>query len=308
MWFIGSGAGLAVSAALIVLGLHGRRVDSAPRCRSCGYNLTGLGSSRCPECGGSTDNPLRGSRLRRPGLLRFGYGLLAISVVLGAGAGLVRSGVVAPIRYAPLTWLLNDMEDGSEGAANAAASEILRRLEGGTPAQADIRRIARRCLAIQAATAPPRYSLDSGLEVLGHMEQTGLLTESELTAMYTNVMRFSLEPPSRVVAGAPFKLRITVNQRAPRTWTLLDMMNKVQCTLAEVTVDGEVVDKHFPVYPEWVTTTVQLDEPGRHPIAVKIVLSRKHASEETPALSRVMECEVEVEPSADPGTRAVGAD
>ena len=44
-------AGLFVSAALLFLGLRGRRVGDEPRCRKCRYNLTAAVSAKCPECG-----------------------------------------------------------------------------------------------------------------------------------------------------------------------------------------------------------------------------------------------------------------
>jgi hypothetical protein len=40
------------SSCHAIVALLGRRVaDSQPRCTRCGYNLTGLVSPRCPECG-----------------------------------------------------------------------------------------------------------------------------------------------------------------------------------------------------------------------------------------------------------------
>lgn len=44
---------LICSAAYLVLQQYDRhplRSDTIPRCRKCGYNLTGLTEARCPEC------------------------------------------------------------------------------------------------------------------------------------------------------------------------------------------------------------------------------------------------------------------
>lgn len=45
--------GVVGGAALVLRGWRGYRVGQEPFCAKCGYNLTGAGSSRCPECGGS---------------------------------------------------------------------------------------------------------------------------------------------------------------------------------------------------------------------------------------------------------------
>ncbi len=67
---------LPVGCVLFICGLRGRRVGDEPRCRKCGYNLTGLTSERCPECGtaASGKNVVVGIRRRRvlaPSLLLF---------------------------------------------------------------------------------------------------------------------------------------------------------------------------------------------------------------------------------------------
>lgn len=43
---------ILLTVTAVVLLRHGRRdVQVGPRCGSCGYNLTGCPSNRCPECG-----------------------------------------------------------------------------------------------------------------------------------------------------------------------------------------------------------------------------------------------------------------
>lgn len=43
--------GAAVLGAIVVVRGCPARPESAPLCRKCGYNLTGLAERRCPECG-----------------------------------------------------------------------------------------------------------------------------------------------------------------------------------------------------------------------------------------------------------------
>ena len=61
----------ALAVFLLVRGLRGRWVGGEPRCRRCRYQLTGVESGRCPECGLEFDefSVARGIRKRRWGSL-----------------------------------------------------------------------------------------------------------------------------------------------------------------------------------------------------------------------------------------------
>ena len=61
----------ALAVFLLVRGLRGRWVGGEPRCRRCNYQLTGVESGRCPECGLQfTEHTVaRGVRKRRWGSL-----------------------------------------------------------------------------------------------------------------------------------------------------------------------------------------------------------------------------------------------
>ena len=58
---------LAAGCFLFIYGLRGRRVGSESRCGQCKYNLTGLTSAQCPECGAtvSDNNVVLGTKRRR---------------------------------------------------------------------------------------------------------------------------------------------------------------------------------------------------------------------------------------------------
>jgi hypothetical protein len=73
-----------VGVLLAAIALRGRRVGDVPYCRTCDYNLTGLESPRCPECGSEdVKNVVRGEQRKRPVLLT-----VALFLFLSSGTGL----------------------------------------------------------------------------------------------------------------------------------------------------------------------------------------------------------------------------
>lgn len=75
-------AGLAIS-------LRGRRIDSAPICRRCRFNLSGLypATSTCPECGASLSGPrtVRIGQRRRPRGILVGSAVLLLAAAAAEG-------------------------------------------------------------------------------------------------------------------------------------------------------------------------------------------------------------------------------
>lgn len=70
---------------LVLVGLRGRSLDRLPRCRACGYDLSGIDDA-CPECGrwlGGRRAITRGARARRPVPTLLGL-LLLLSLSLPA--------------------------------------------------------------------------------------------------------------------------------------------------------------------------------------------------------------------------------
>src|SRR4051812_1242733 len=81
-------AAAMLGALLLATGLRGRRVDERPRCRRCGYDLSGrpAGSAVCSECGSDLNVPRAvriGHRERRPGLVASGAVLLVLAATVG---------------------------------------------------------------------------------------------------------------------------------------------------------------------------------------------------------------------------------
>ncbi len=108
-------AGVCLIALLLLLrGLLGRRVGDEPRCRRCGYNLTGLPGERCPECGTelSVGRIVIGTRRRRYPSLGVGLALLLLSI----GWTAARLQQVDLYTYAPFRVLLHSANQGSQRA------------------------------------------------------------------------------------------------------------------------------------------------------------------------------------------------
>ncbi|HZW07073.1 MAG TPA: hypothetical protein VFF65_08105, partial [Phycisphaerales bacterium] len=51
LWFVAAGCVLAPGAWLLLTGRTRWRRATGRRCRGCGYDMAGLRTSTCPECG-----------------------------------------------------------------------------------------------------------------------------------------------------------------------------------------------------------------------------------------------------------------
>jgi hypothetical protein len=102
------GAGvLLASLVLLVAGMWPRRRGEEPHCRKCDYNLTGLPSDRCPECGGTitAKSTVHGERRRRPGLM-----LVGVALLLAAPLPFYHAAKqVDWYPYYPASWVIRDL-------------------------------------------------------------------------------------------------------------------------------------------------------------------------------------------------------
>ena len=226
-----------VGVVLMAIGLHGRRINDHPVCRSCRFNLVGVypAVGTCPECGGdlAPDRAVRrGARQRRRGALIAGSVCLLVGVGLG---GAMAWGSAAGFNWntvKPVWMLMRESESGSPANIAAAVAELADRLDDDKLTETTTRRLIDRALAEQASDNEwvPEWG-----EVLRLAELSGLLTPSEVERMYKLGIVIELEMRSRVAAGEPWPISVKAYSGRASTHQSFTVF----CSLIEMTIDGK---------------------------------------------------------------------
>jgi len=127
-------AGLVGLAA----GVRGRRVDDHPRCRRCGYDLSGTPAlpAACPECGRAIADGGRravriGNRRRRRGLIVAGGATALLALIIGGTWAVQESRGFDWNTIKPVWWLRAEINSAEADTADAARTELLARVERG---------------------------------------------------------------------------------------------------------------------------------------------------------------------------------
>lgn len=164
---------LIAGIALLVLGLiligrawWPRRKGETRHCKRCNYNLQGLQSSQCPECGQALTpaTMIKGQRHRRPALAAFAIFLLLIglaSTLLSQSQRILKTDWYS---YKPTDWIIADLKSSDIALYDRAWKEIDYRLTAKkfSPRQEQNLRSA----SIEALT---RSSLGAKDELLSHL-------------------------------------------------------------------------------------------------------------------------------------------
>lgn len=119
---------LLLSLASLTLGLRGRRIGDTPHCRGCDFDLSGLDTGRCPECGRSLEQPggiARGTWRRRP--IAIALALVLGLAGLGIGAFAITASNASWNTYKPISLLMFEATRLHGAAGDAAAVELLKR-------------------------------------------------------------------------------------------------------------------------------------------------------------------------------------
>jgi hypothetical protein len=199
-------------AVLLWIGYRGRRVGSEPRCRRCGYNLTGAASATCPECGGHGDDigVVHGLRRRRPVLMLAGIVLVLSGGMFLGFKGYQRVQTINVYRYYPAGWVL----DAAIAGQPAALTELARRLRAEGLSDKHRDRLATFALAEQGATTPVGM-LQAWVDMLEFLYQAGDLTDAQAEQYFEQMRIYTLAVRAQVCAGDPLPVQLRHTTRGP---------------------------------------------------------------------------------------------
>jgi hypothetical protein len=200
---------------LVVTGWRARCDLEYPHCRRCGYNLTGLTSPRCPECGSHLAPEMVVQGWRHADRRRIGRGVLLIAIA-GAVFGVSQIPFVrhfSRLSLRPTAVLLNDLESEDRVAMMQAAGELLRResrLDAGA-----LRRIAA-VARDRYVGGRARWDYDPLRIWLKPLHDLGLFTAEDFRQMVAGGLRFELRAREKHYHQDPFPFEVaaTANQRA----------------------------------------------------------------------------------------------
>jgi hypothetical protein len=149
------GAGVVAGAAVIVVGMRGRRTSSNTFCRSCGYDVTNLPGEvvTCPDCKAdlSQANSIRYGERRRDWRIVAIGGVVAL-IALGFGVAQIFSAGVDWPKYMP-NWLLVERAASDSSSTEGVLSEAMIRIRTVSLSDAQTRDLVGRALAHQGDTA-----------------------------------------------------------------------------------------------------------------------------------------------------------
>lgn len=200
---------------LIWRGWRVSRSGDIPHCGNCEYNLTGLESDRCPECGSlmTADSVAYGKRYRRPGLIV--VGLLCFLPALFLGGVLI--GQVNWYQIKPTGWVIDDIQSAGRPVADNGWKELDRRVQAGVVSDRQMSRLVDLSLTQQGRVDPtfPLTLLMNHLEFLGTAHASGIMTEEQVETFFGQMMNFKLEVRPKVVLGDKVPFRVHRLIRCP---------------------------------------------------------------------------------------------
>ncbi|MDB5323687.1 MAG: hypothetical protein JWN40_5318 [Phycisphaerales bacterium] len=199
---------------LLKRGRWPRRRGNGRFCRRCEYDLSGLTSARCPECGTelSERNVATGERRRRAGLALTGAMLLIISL---AGLGTVWWGPLKQVdwyRYKLSRWVAADLRSTDEDLVERAWNELERRRAEGPLSDAVEYIASEAALAEQAKAEDQHGALEEKLvNYLTHRAAARRLDAGQMDRFFRQANSVEVLVRPVVVRGedAEFGMRAT---------------------------------------------------------------------------------------------------
>jgi hypothetical protein len=206
---------LSVIGILVFLAmLYRPRRGTMPHCPRCDYNLTGLTSERCPECGTTITpaNLVYGEKVRQLWLK-----LAALAVVVGLLIPAVRWAWSHDwYRLKPTSWVLSDLESSDARLKSRALTELDRRFRAGSLSKSQENRLINICLKEQTAANPSIPMVNYLWVPLG-----GRLSPSQQATFFEQIVQLQMTVRPRVIAGGtlPAELRCkTWGPTLPQFW------------------------------------------------------------------------------------------
>ena len=223
-------------ALLLKKGLWPCRRGDEPFCRGCQYNLTGLTSNRCPECGQvvTVESTIYGQRNRRPRIVAIALLFTALAMGCFLQAGRKQDWY----RVWPVAWVKADLNSGRASAVQRAWEELMRRDQAGRLSDRQQADLVKWCLAEQVAPAPTHLMLRDMMDYLATRFLEGTLSSEDKTTFFEQIITLDLQVRPRIVVGdrLPFSMPWPMNRGpAMSFWFQLD-----ECPLL---IDGRPVGR-----------------------------------------------------------------
>ncbi|MFG0285645.1 MAG: hypothetical protein ACF8R7_14600 [Phycisphaerales bacterium JB039] len=252
VWLLlGIGAAAVVGAALLTLGLRGKRLNDHPICRRCGFDLIGRedlratwGQSPCTDCGADLKRKRAirwGLRRRRPAAAAVGA-LLLIGAV-GAG-GALACGAIWGFdwnRVKPVWLLARQMQSADDQTAEAAIDELRERIEDerlAPDSNADVERARRLADTILSIQGDLDRQWRAGIGVVFEELWTGgFLTDALITRYVAQAYPLDIRVRDTVLCGDPLPVRFEVGHRSSSAGQVV-----LRAMVLDVIVNGQRID------------------------------------------------------------------
>ncbi len=203
---------LLTGAALLTRGLIGRRIGQEPRCRKCNYNLTGVESKECPECGVDLSESAQcvGQRHRKLSRLASGVPLLMLGAGLISDSWLHWSHGITWYRCLPTSLLARPALFGN---ANAKAV-LTERCSTNRLSRADAQLIAQSVITLAEDSDIRRLDQQS-LDLFELLRSRRLVPPDQTDRVYRQLVRPSLAVRPLVRQGDTVPIVVTCSLRTP---------------------------------------------------------------------------------------------